>query len=201
MSAFRTALLATLTAASTLFASGAMAAPLAGSTATIAADLGVSFDVGDGACKSGSVVRAVGAGLELMAGDYTGSCRGLVTLDIADAGFTVTGLRESGVGDYRWLTLEMDFTGAGPITGVTLLSQTLFQAGLDNPTPSISFDADSITLSWDATASSSTIFELAQDGSAVFAVTTGGVVPTPATLALVGLGLVATGFARRKTVR
>lgn len=185
----------------TLAAPSAIAGPLGGSTATIATDVGGTTTVGSGPCKSGDAVSVVGAGVELGAANYTGRCFGLVAVDVSDNQFVVTGLRESGVGDYRWMTLVMDFAGAGPITGVLLVSQGLFRGDADDPAPSISFDADTISVTWDSTASGPSIFKLQTDGSAVFSVTTRGTVPEPASTALVGLGLAAFGLRRRHAAR
>lgn len=184
-------------AMSLALAGSAIAVPLAGSTATIDTDLGVTFAVGSGPCKSGNAVSVVGAGVELGSGAYTGGCSGLVTVDISDTQVVLGGVREFGIGDYRWMTIVMDFVGAGPITSVSLVSQNLFQAGTDIPTPIISFDADTISLTWDSISSPAGIFEILDGGSAVFSVNASAV-PVPGSLALLGIGLAALGFRRKK---
>jgi len=174
---------------------------LLGSSADVVANLGITPIVGFDACRTASVVGApVNASVELGAGAYTGACSGLVTVDIQDGTLLITGVREFDgfdfFGDYAWLQLNFSFTGAPNIIGVILDAQSLFQDpdNWDVPMPSISFTADTITLSWDSSLSLWGAFDLAEGGTASFSVTTEDVsdVPEPGTFALLGVGLLAT---------
>jgi hypothetical protein len=162
---------------------------LIGATVDADVQLGTgSTGPGSFTCKTAAVNTVVGAGTEVGAGDFSGVCGGLVTLDIQDTQLVVTGVRENGIGDYRWLDIDLNFTGADTITSVSLVSQTLFQGGDDNPTATIIVDGDSIRLVWDSAASPTTRFNLAQGGTAVFSVTTAAV-PEPTSLLLFGAGI------------
>lgn len=184
-----------LLAALLLIVTSAANANLVGSAFTADVGLGIGEVFGTVECKSAAAAGIVGAGVEVTGANYTGGCRGYVNVDIGSSLITLTGVQESGIGDYRWMLVDLAFTGAPAINSVTLVSQNLFLAQYENPAPVIGFTGNSISLSWDSTGSG--IFWLADGGTAVFEV---NAVPEPSSMLLLATGLAAglTILRRRK---
>ncbi len=169
--------------------------------------LGGSFS----SCKTGTNTAAFSSGILLNTINYTGDCIGFfsATLDTTAKTITLTGLEngnyESGLFSITGI-VGTTITGLTTVTSAGLFDPTVYVPGAEDvPTPILSFTGNSISISFTSIGSPSGQFAYSDDGSAVFAYTTGGpsAVPEPATWAMMigGFGMVggAMRYRRRKT--
>jgi hypothetical protein len=175
----------------------AASAGLLGSSVSGYVSLGVGASPPSDECKRADISGAVGAGLEVGAGAFSGLCAGLVTLDVDDTSIVLSGQLDGFGGDYTYLVVDLVFTGAGRITAVELSSSSLFAFGNAQPDPTITFDDDSIRIVFDPP--STNFFVLAEGGQAVFSINAESLpaVSAPTAFSLFGLGLAGLGLVGR----
>jgi hypothetical protein len=178
-------------------------AGLLGQTVDINITLDVTDTVGVGSCKAFSASGVtVGGGLEVSAGSFTGRCDGAVDVDITDGEIIFTGVRQLNVGDYYWMVAELTFAPGG-ISGLAQSAiPTLFRNDGDNPTPTVTVTGgNTVRIVWDSVNSVPFgLFQLEDGGTSIFSVNGGGgQVSEPATLALLGAGLLGLAAVRRRT--
>lgn len=177
------------------------------SAATFVAENGFGVPPSFGACKTASVTTPFATGSIITTPDYTGVCVGWFGVDIDTAAKTIT-LTGLDYGNYEYGYLSI--TG---ITGTSIASLSTVQYtplfdptyyggafGTVVPVPQLSFTANSISIVFNAVGVGDGQFTYnGAGGQAIFSY---GVVPEPATWALLIAGFGMTGYAmRRRTLQ